>query len=941
MANIAIFRINYKSDFILTLNSDAGWLTPFCIKFWTGAPSQAYYASFDGTNYTHCAPVAGEPTKLVVQFDDHHLPIGELKFQIGYHFTVADFPTSIEDEVLNQERVVIENDGRDEKVMLDFNGETAPEIEFSLPAYANEAQRIANEQTRIAAEQQRVANEQQRIDAETIRQQNDQQRTSEFEHMEEVNAAAVAGAMRVNARLEGTTLTVTDRDGHSVSSNVQGPQGAQGERGPQGEQGEQGERGPQGEQGAQGPQGPHGDPGVYDISEAHASGGVLAKYADLTAALGPDGANIPADLRKGGMSIKYVHTSDNRYVQCRLTADEFSIDVADWQEYVVDVSVIGNTDDADLDITDEYNNVLARFSGGHIKVKNFDSSKNATATERGLMSATDKEHLDSIELGAQVNDVDTIDTEAADLDLADEDNNVLARFSEGHIKTKNFDSRNVNILDAAYDIEAGNKAGTTSATLTYNYISLIGTESEKDGNIKQIEIKTEADGNTTFAIAKWDETHGYIDIREQFSVAVVSGVNILNVDKVVPAGYQLFIIDGIKPVESNAETHIVAGDVNIGDSDDNIIERQTSCYLSWTIHYDAISVKQGYDAMQSEMTTLAEEVSVCNDKITKVNDSLDLTDENGVKYKIIINNGQLALQRLTVSYSKILVISHSFGCILGGTWNRGMSSTKVATDWVHQLLTPLAVETLDRVNGIEWEQSQANPTTVLSSMLDTHLAVDDIDAVFIMLGANIPSQYRTSNIVTTNFSELITYISNRSSADIYVCSPGYTAETDPFNIAIKDAATACGATYIPTYWNNSEKITTMGDAVINAGTETYWYINTTGRENHPNDKWHLYMANKVLEKLGHGGLNKLRNINVTAAQGKSYHCYSSWVVGGRCSVVIYDSVVPTITIETVSGEPVVGVMADLSNAEIPSITPKPKYTYHFDMPNEDVNIVIN
>ena len=26
-----IFRINYKSDFILTMNSDAGWAIPFCI----------------------------------------------------------------------------------------------------------------------------------------------------------------------------------------------------------------------------------------------------------------------------------------------------------------------------------------------------------------------------------------------------------------------------------------------------------------------------------------------------------------------------------------------------------------------------------------------------------------------------------------------------------------------------------------------------------------------------------------------------------------------------------------------------------------------------------------------------------------------------------------------------------------------------------------------
>ena len=164
-----IFRINYKSDFILTLNSDAGWMTPFCIKFWTGAPSQAYFVGYDGTTYDRCAPVEGEPTKLLVQFDDHHLPIGNLQFQIAYHFTVADFPNDTEDEVINPASIIIEIDGEQYQVMLDFTGETAPEIEFSLPAYANEQQRIANEQQRIANEEQRIADEQTRIDNEALR----------------------------------------------------------------------------------------------------------------------------------------------------------------------------------------------------------------------------------------------------------------------------------------------------------------------------------------------------------------------------------------------------------------------------------------------------------------------------------------------------------------------------------------------------------------------------------------------------------------------------------------------------------------------------------------------------------------------------------------------------------------------------------------------------
>ena len=292
-----IFRINYKSDFILTLESDAGWMTPFCIKFWTGAPSQAFYAQWDGTTYTHCAYDPAEPTKLTVQFDDHHLPIGELKFQVAYHFTVADFPNDTEDEVINPANITTEIDGEAYQVMLDFTGETSPEIEFSLPAYANETQRIANEQQRIQNEQQRVENEQQRVQAEQQREQD--------------CAAAVAGAENVDAELDGNILTVTNRQGVSKSVNTKGEKGDKGDaftyddftpeeleglRGPQGIQGETGPQGQQGPQGIQGPQGERGAVGdciypVFDVtSDMHLVSNPGVDYINIT-----DGGHLTVD----------------------------------------------------------------------------------------------------------------------------------------------------------------------------------------------------------------------------------------------------------------------------------------------------------------------------------------------------------------------------------------------------------------------------------------------------------------------------------------------------------------------------------------------------------------------------------------------------------------------------------------------------------------------
>lgn len=70
-----------------------------------------------------------------------------------------------------------------------------------------------------------------------------------------------------------------------------------------------------------------GDGGVFDISAFHNN----TKYANLTAALGTNGANVPQFLQVGGLSIKFVQSANDRYVQYRLTANTFSTTVTDWQ----------------------------------------------------------------------------------------------------------------------------------------------------------------------------------------------------------------------------------------------------------------------------------------------------------------------------------------------------------------------------------------------------------------------------------------------------------------------------------------------------------------------------------------------------------------------------------------------------------------------------------
>ena len=155
------------------------------------------------------------------------------------------------------------------------------------------------------------------------------------------------------------------------------------------------------------------DGSAFDLS-AYNSG---ATYADLSAALTALNA-LPAAYKKGGMSFKFVQSSDNKYVQYRLISNSWSIDVNDWQPqnvYVSDESF----ENFDFSINDENNRSVLLLKKGHVITKNFDSGKNSFGN---------------------------IDSDVCDLSFSDEQNRNIVVFKNGHIRTKNFNSKDVETI---------------------------------------------------------------------------------------------------------------------------------------------------------------------------------------------------------------------------------------------------------------------------------------------------------------------------------------------------------------------------------------------------------------------------------------------------------------------------------------------------------------
>lgn len=221
---------------------------------------------------------------------------------------------------------------------------------------------------------------------------------------------------------------------------------------------------------------------VYDISAAHPDGqGNPTPYADLTAALGTGGVNIPEDIRKGGMSIKFiqgtVQSYDNKYVQYRLMANDWSTTVTDWQG--VDVTpapgsrnlvesggvypfahalgdmIVGKTlsDDVDLDFSDTEGNAVVKFKDGHIETKKFKSQT-----------------------------LPLIESTHTDLDFSDNNNYSILKIKNGHIKTKNFDSEKQQIQDSHFDYEVGDEEGNIVLRVRNGHIKTKNFSSENVGD---------------------------------------------------------------------------------------------------------------------------------------------------------------------------------------------------------------------------------------------------------------------------------------------------------------------------------------------------------------------------------------------------------------------------------------------------------------------------
>ena len=217
---------------------------------------------------------------------------------------------------------------------------------------------------------------------------------------------------------------------------------------------------------------------IKDIQDAVADSQAAASQAQQSAT---EAANKLGTIQS---AIESLDPSAGEAVKLAAKVEENSQKLSELEGKASLCEEAGGEDaDDDLDIADENGNVLARFANGHFRVKNFSSKqtlekiasiltnigfdklpefndeesyvagdivikdnlvyKFKIAHEAGEWKDSEVDQTDMLsELGGQIElPVSIQDGTDDDLDIADENGNVLARFANGHFRTKYFDSK--------------------------------------------------------------------------------------------------------------------------------------------------------------------------------------------------------------------------------------------------------------------------------------------------------------------------------------------------------------------------------------------------------------------------------------------------------------------------------------------------------------------
>ena len=277
--------------------------------------------------------------------------------------------------------------------------------------------------------------------------------------------------------------------------------------------------------------------------------------------------------------------------------------------------------DSDLDVADSSGNVILRLNEGHIQTKNFNSI-DCSAFDFDKDYPYIISHVYS-------------ERDESDFDLADSSGNVLVRFVNGHIKTKNFDSENIDSMNASII----SYIDTKDQEVLSNCLDQIDDISKTVDGLKEDYRNYKVEVNTNFTNFKNDVNAENSSFRDKFESywiecedVVAAAMTDLDL-KIQTLGSSLNLV--ISDTNSSIISYIDAKD---GEVLNNCLNQIND--ISKTVDdckNDVSIYKKEFDKLNNNFNILNDNFNILNNNVSTYKNSVTSLQEDYRSYKIQIN----------------------------------------------------------------------------------------------------------------------------------------------------------------------------------------------------------------------------------------------------------------------------------------------------------------
>ena len=262
-----------------------------------------------------------------------------------------------------------------------------------------------------------------------------------------------------------------------------------------------------------------------------------------------------------------------------------------------------------------------------------------------------------------------------------------------------------------------------------------------------------------------------------------------------------------------------------------------------------------------------------------------VSDRQGNKYKMIVQNGAIAL--LAMEFNHILCVGNSYTThpttadtetdYRNSIWwgHRAMASSSLDVAWTTLLQDVLRQKNANAVvTPVFGRRYETNPTTynlsnsntftywngsAWTSLKDNIASFNDVDAIVFFLGANYSGD-DWYTLYKTMIDQFYTWFPNVS---VFCCSCSYSA-MDAKDMAIQTAAAEKNATYISMVGTGSRS--KIG-AYVKGDDSTLHQINNSAVANHYGDYGQYLILDRICNGIGYENIAVLLDISLSTISG--------------------------------------------------------------------------